>query len=66
MWGVSEGWVDTVQVPIRVTKVALEHLSFVATRQTTLDTQDGLVAIKYFDVVRPLIAVAATFRTATC
>ena len=31
VWGISEGWIDTVQVPIRVTKVALEHLALAAT-----------------------------------
>lgn len=66
MWGVSEGWIDTIQVPIRVTKVALEHLALVAARQPALHAQDGLIAIKYLCVVRPLVTVAAALCTATC
>ena len=66
VWGVSEGWIDTVQMPICVTKVALQHLALAATRHATLNAQNGLVAIKYFYVVRPLIAVAAAFCPVPC
>ena len=60
VWRVSEGRINTVQVPVRVTKVALEHLALMAARNTTLRAQDRLVvAVQHFSVVRFLVAVAA-------
>lgn len=63
---VSEWWIDTVQVPVRAAKVALEHLALVAARQTTLYAKDRLVALENFGVVGPLIPVATAFRTTLC
>jgi hypothetical protein len=62
MWGISERRIETVQVPVRVTEVALQHLALTATRCTTLRAQDGLLlTIKHSCVVWSLVAVAAVF-----
>lgn len=64
LWRISERRINAVQMPVCVTKVALEHLALVAARNTTLRAQDGLVvAIEYLGVVWPLVAVATVLRS---
>jgi len=63
MWWVGKRWVDAVQMPVRVTKVALEHLALIATRHATLCTQDYLMlGIQGFCVFRLLVTVATVLR----
>jgi hypothetical protein len=59
VWRISEGRIETVQMPVRVTKVALQHLALVATRSTTLRAQYRLlVTVENARVVGLLVAVA--------
>jgi hypothetical protein len=64
VWRVSEGRIKAVQMPVLVTKVALQHLALVATRDTTLRAQYRLlISIKHPRVVRSLVAIAAVLCT---
>ena len=64
LWRISERRVNAVQMPVRVTEIALEHLALVAARNTTLRAQDGfMVAIEYLRVVWPLVAIATILRS---
>ena len=60
VWRIGKRGIKAVQMPVRVTKVALQHLALMATRNTALRTQDGLVVtVKYPRVVRLLVAIPA-------
>jgi hypothetical protein len=63
---VSERRIDTIQMPVRVAEVALEHLALVATGHATLHTENRFVALEDLGVVGSLIPVATAFRAVVC
>ena len=63
VWWVGKRRVDAVQMPVRVTKVALEHLALISARHATLGTQDDfMLGINSFCVFRLLVAIATILR----
>ena len=67
MWRISERRIEAIQMPVRGTKVALQHLPLQSTRKTTLRAQDGLLlVIEQPSVVGLLEAIATVIRTVLC
>jgi hypothetical protein len=67
VWRICERWIKAVQMPMRGAEVTFQQRTLVATRKTTLRTQDRLlVSVKHFRVVRLLVAIAAVLRTVLC
>jgi len=57
-------WGDTtIQMPVIVAKIALEHLALIATRFATLNAKYGLVLRRLLEIIGSLCAIPATLRS---
>jgi hypothetical protein len=61
------GWrITAIQVPEIVTVVALDHLAFAARGLPALNAENDLMrTVRSFEIVRMLIAISATFSSAS-